>query len=51
MKVKCSGLDLCDAVGKVIKATSVKSVNGILEDSFNSIFSPSIIILLIILYN
>lgn len=31
MKVKCSGLDLCDAVGKVIKATSVKSVNGILE--------------------
>lgn len=31
MKVRCSGLDLCDAINKVIKATSVKTINGILE--------------------
>lgn len=31
MKVRCSGLDLSDAINKVIKATSTKTINGILE--------------------
>lgn len=31
MKLKCSGLDLSDAINTVIKATTSKTVNGILE--------------------
>lgn len=31
MKLECNGNDLCDAVGKVIKAVSARSTNAILE--------------------
>ena len=31
MKIECNGNDLCDAVGRVIKAVSVRSPNAVLE--------------------